>query len=150
MTVKVLACCLCQKNISKNDSLFLNGFSLADPKYTFQWNFQLNNIPKEKFKNFRIERKGSTVVHVKFDSALFGDAILLNHVIIKGKNKKNKDDFTTYEFIGLTDYETINKLALHFDYNWNGWIFYPKEKPLYKFRLAKDKQNIWGIVIDKF
>lgn len=88
----------------------------------------------------------SAWTHIKVDSAFLNE-FLLNRVIIKVTKKKNEDKLKMREFIGIVDFETLNKMAAFFNYHWQGWIFYPKENPLYKFRLYKDKKE-GGIVID--
>ena len=46
-------------------------------------------------------------------------------------------------FVGIVDLETINKMAVFFNYRWEsrGWMNYPIENPLYKIRPYKNKKE---------
>lgn len=142
--------CFSQNNLINNKSIFLDGVRLEKPNYNFQWSFQLNDIPKEKFQNYRFHRKGmSEWAHIKFDSVLFLNKFLLSRVIVKVIKTKKDNEFKMKEFIGIVDFATLNKIETFFNYKWNGWIIYPSENPLYKFKLYRNKSE-GAILIDSF
>ncbi|MBL0145412.1 MAG: hypothetical protein IPP48_06295 [Chitinophagaceae bacterium] len=82
----------------------------------------------------------SVWAHIKFDSVFFNE-FLFKRVIVKGTKKKSDDKFKMREFIGIVDFATLDKMVAFFNYTWKGWVVFPKENPLYKFRLFKNKKK---------
>jgi len=139
--------CFSQDSVENKSSIFLNGVQLEKPNYNFEWSFKIDDIPKEKFTNYQVDKKSmSAWTHIKFDSVFF-NGFLFKHVIVKVTKKKDDDKFRMREFIGIVDVETLDKMVAFFNYKWKGWISYPKGTPLYLFRFFKDKKEV-GIVID--
>ena len=140
--------CFGQDTLENKSSIFFDGVHLEKPKYNFQWSFQINDIPEEKFINYQVDKKSIGVwTHIKFDSIFFNE-FLLKRVIVKTTKKKGEEKLKMREFIGIVDFKTLAKMTTFFNYNWKGWIFYPKENPLYRFRFHKDKKEGF-IVIER-
>ena len=141
--------CFSQDSVENKKFLFVNGVQLEKPNYNFKWSFHINDIPTEKFINYQVDKMTmKTWTLIKFDSVLFNQ-FLFKRVIVKATKRKSDDKFNMREFIGIVDFETLEKMATYFDYDWKGWVFYPKQNPLYKLRLYKDK-NEGAIIIDRF
>lgn len=140
--------CFSQDSVKNERSLFLHGVQLEKPDYNFTWSFKIDDIPKEKFTRYQVNKKGmSARTHITFDSIFF-NGFLFRKVIVKVTKKKKDDAYNMREFIGIVDFETLDKMTSFFSYNGQGWIFYSKENYLYRFRLFRHKTE-GGIVIDR-
>lgn len=143
--------CFSQNNVEINRPKFLNGIQLENPDYKFQWEFEMERFPKDKFLNLKIKKQKISVwTTITFDSAIFLNNYLLSKCYISIRSKKNDSIFKMQEFGAIVDSETINKMATFFNFNFDvgGWIFYPKENPFYKLRLYKNKK-LAAIVINR-
>ncbi|MBP6430867.1 MAG: hypothetical protein KA319_03790 [Ferruginibacter sp.] len=142
--------CLSQNNTESNRAIFLNGVQFEKPDYNFKFNFKIEDIPKNRFLNYKVHKKGigGGWTHIEFDS-VYLNGFLLTHVIVKSTKRKNHETYLIKEFVGFIDFETRNKMAAYFGYDRKGWMYYPKEKPSYKFFLYKDKRMA-SIVLQPF
>ncbi len=137
-----------QKVSRQNDSLFVNGIKISNPEYTFKWEFLLSDIPSDKLQNFKLKKRSKRNLEIRFDSALFFNNLIFENVIIKCQYRKSDNLYIIKEFIGMVDLITVEKLSPYFDVKYLGWVSYPKEEPLYRFRLDKNK-SLGTIVIDR-
>ena len=142
---------LSQSNVEINRAKFLNGIQLENPYYNFQWKFEMKEFPKDKFLNLKIKKiKFSAWTTITFDSAIFLNNYLLSKCYISITSKKNDSIFKMQEFGAFVDFETIDRMAIFFNFHFGkgGWIFFPEEYPFYKLRLYKNKK-LAAIVISK-
>jgi hypothetical protein len=133
---------IAQNRLRLNDSLFINGISLTKPNHIFQWKVLEDYSLEKSIPDVIITKKENRrFIRFKFDSALFLSNIWLDHVGVWYIKRKKEKILKMTGFMGLVNNENLEKLSKIFEYNWKngGWIFYPKENPIYHFKLYKVK-----------
>jgi hypothetical protein len=143
---------IAQNRVRLNDSLFINGIPLMKPNHIFKWKVLEDYSFEKSIQDVIINKKVyNRAIRFKFDSALFLSNIWLDHLVVWYSKKNKEKVLKMTSFSALINDENLEKLTKIFEYNLNtgGWIFYPKQNPIYHFKLYKIKGGGGAIGIYK-